>query len=102
MCSLRDAADDFRRLNVTVYGISLDDVRSQASFKKQLGLGFALLSDPNGSVASSYQVLIQRPPMARRVTFLIDDKGIIRHIEEKVDLRNHGAELVGVITKLRS
>ena len=62
MCSLRDAADDFRRLNVTVYGISLDDVRSQASFKKQLGLGFALrvvIARPYGLLDAGLCVVLQ-------------------------------------------
>ena len=102
MCSLRDAAADFTRLGVTVYGISLDDVQTQAKFKEKQKLNFDLLSDPTGSVAQRYGVLIERMPMARRVTFLIDDEGVLRQINEKVDVRNHASQIVESIEQLRN
>ncbi len=40
-------------------------------------------------------------PFARRVTFVIDDRGIVRYIDEKVRVREHGAELAARIRKLR-
>ena len=101
MCSLRDAAADFARLGVTVYGISLDDVQTQAKFKKEQKLDFALLSDPDGSVARRYGVLVERMAMARRVTFLLDDEGVIREINEKVNVRDHAAQVVQAIERLR-
>ena len=45
MCSLRDAGEDFENYGVKVYGLSLDDVQSQAAFHKAQELNFALLSD---------------------------------------------------------
>ena len=101
MCSLRDAAADFERLGVTVYGISLDDVQTQAKFKAEQKLNFDLLSDPSGSVARSYGVLVERMPMARRVTFVIDDEGVLREIQEKVNIRQHAAQVVATIERLQ-
>ncbi|MCR9245064.1 MAG: peroxiredoxin [bacterium] len=101
MCALRDAAPDFSRHKVTVYGISLDDVHSLAKFKQDQKLDFSLLSDPDGSVAKKYGVLMKGRPYARRVTFLIDEQGIVRHITPKVDLRQHGTQVLEKISELR-
>lgn len=81
--------------------MSLDDVASQAAFAKAQKLAFPLLSDPDGSVAKKYGVLIKGTTFARRVTFIIDEKGILRHIAKKVDVREHGKQLLDVIAALR-
>ena len=101
MCSLRDAADDFSGLDVDVYGISTNDVKNQAAFAKKQELEFLLLSDPDGSAARKYGVLKKGRPYASRRTFVLDEKGILRHITDKVDVRNHGHDLAELIRKLR-
>ncbi len=101
MCSLRDAATDFGQLGVNVYGISLDDVAALAEFAKAQKLAFPLLSDPDGSVARKYGVLMENRPMSKRVTFVLDEHGVLRLVDEKVDVTNHGADLKKQIQKLR-
>jgi len=86
---------------VQVFGISLDDVASQAAFAKKQELEYPLLSDTDGSVAAKYGVLMKGRPYARRVTFVIDSKGVIRAIDTKVDVQQHGKDLVELINKLR-
>ena len=101
MCALRDAAPKFGQNGVTVYGISLDDVKAQAKFKREQKLNFHLLSDPDGSTAAKYGVLMKGRPYARRVTFILDDKGIVRHITKKVNISAHGDQVLSMIAKLR-
>jgi len=101
VCSLRDAATDFSKLDVQVYGISMDDVAAVAAFAKAQKLDFPLLSDPDGSVAAKYGVAMAGRPFANRVTFVIDDKGVLRAIDDKVDVTKHGAALAAMIEKLR-
>ena len=84
-----------------VYGISTDDVKNQAAFAKKQKLEFKLLSDPDGSAARKYGVLRKGKPHASRRTFVLDEKGILRHINERVDVRNHGRDLIELIRKLR-
>jgi peroxiredoxin Q/BCP len=86
---------------VQVYGISLDDVAAIAEFAKAQHLAFPLLSDPDGSVARKYGVLMEGRPMSKRVTFVIDDQGVLRHVDEKVDVNAHGKDLVALIGRLR-
>jgi peroxiredoxin len=40
-------------------------------------------------------------PFARRVTFVLDEKGVVRHVDENVQVDSHGADLVRVIGELR-
>ena len=97
MCSLLD----FGRLGVLVYGISLDDVAALAAFAKAQRLDYPLLSDPDGSVAQKYGVLMANRPFAKRVTFVFDEKGVLRHVADKVSVNSHGADLAALIEKLR-
>ena len=84
---------------MTVYGISMDDVSSQAKFAEKEKLNFKLLSDPDGSVADKYGV--GGGKYARRHSFVIDDKGVLRHVTKKVNVMGHGQNLVDLINELK-
>lgn len=85
-----------------VFGVSVDDVTSQAKFVEQQELNFPLLSDPDGSVCAKYGVLPAGRPFAARVTFVIDDHGVIRHVDESVSVGTHGADIVEVVRELKA
>ncbi len=66
----------------------MDSPAANAAFAKQIGVKFPLLSDPDGLIERRYGVLIQKQnikgvqyALARRTTFVIDRRGIIRHVE---------------------
>lgn len=101
VCSLRDSLKDLESIGVAVAGISLDDVKSQRAFVEAQKLNFPLLSDPDGSVARKYAALLADKPYSARVTFVIDDKGILRHVDSKVSVDSHGKDLQGVVRGLR-
>ena len=102
MCSLRDAAAELGELGAKVYGLSFDDVASMAKFAKEQKLEFSLLSDPDGSAVSKYEVEMKGRPFARRVTFVIDPAGVIRARDEEVRVNGHGRDLVERIQRLQS
>ena len=102
MCSLRDAATQLGKLSATVYGISCDDVASIAAFRKQQKLEFTLLSDPDGNAARKFSVLMAGRPYAKRVTFILDEQGIVRHITDKVNVMSHGTQIAELLTKLQA
>ncbi len=87
-------------MNAELYGLSTDDVVSQAKFVKAQELNFPLLSDPDGSFARKYGVL-WRGSLTRRVTFVIDPKGVLRAIDTEVDVKRHGRDLVELLRKLQ-
>ena len=82
-----------------VLGCSLDDVASQARFAEEQGLSYDLLSDPDGSAAAKYDVL--KGHFAKRITFVIDETGVVRHIEKKVLAVSHGTDVVEIVKRLR-
>ena len=94
MCSLRDAATSFAELEVQVYGASRDDVKSQAAFHEAQKLNFPLLSDPDGSMATKCGALPNDARVTARKTLLIDPDGVLRHVDDKVDVTGHGTALV--------
>ncbi len=103
MCSLRDAAEELLGMGVSVYAISLDDVSDLAAFADAQALNFQLLSDPDGSAATKLGVLMADRPFAKRVTFVLDEKGVVRNVDQNVDssIATHGADLAALIKKLR-
>ncbi len=84
-----------------VYGASLDSVEDQARFHADQKLNFPLLSDPDGSAAAKYGVLPDGARWTNRVTFVIDDKGILRAIDTEVRVKTHGHDLVERVVELQ-
>lgn len=72
-----------------------------AKFAEAQKAPYAMLSDPDGSVASKYGVLDPSGKYAQRVTFVIDDQGVLRKVLDKVDVKTHGEDLAGLVEELR-
>ncbi len=72
----------FEATGAQVFGISTDDLETNTRFAKELGLSFPLLSDPDKTVSKAYGIITEGAKFARRSTFVVDKKGIIKHIEE--------------------
>jgi len=85
---------------VEVFTASLDSVRELAAFAEAQTLPFALLSDPDGSVARKYGVLDPGGKYAQRVTFVIDDQGVVRKVVDQVNVRSHGEDLAVLVEEL--
>jgi len=89
-------------MGVTVYGASLDDVKDMKAFADAQNLGFQLLSDTDGSAARKYGVLAEGASWTGRVTFVIDDEGVLRKIDEGVQVKTHGEDLLLMVEELMS
>jgi len=100
VCSLRDAATSFEEAGISVVGISLDSVADQKKFHTAQELNFPLLSDPDGSAAAKYGALMEGRPFTRRVTFVIDPKGVLRAIDEEVQVASHGGDVIELVERL--
>jgi peroxiredoxin Q/BCP len=102
MQSLRDAANELAKLNAVILGISVDTAQTQKEFCAEQKLPFPLLADPEGKIAKLFGVFNEERKLSRRVTFLIDPKGIVRAIDEKVNVRTHGQDLIKRLKELQS
>ncbi len=98
-CMLRDSFPDFGKLNATILGISTDSIESHRKFAQKHGLPFALLSDTDKKVVKLYGVWRPKKAFGKeffgtvRTSFLIDPKGKIIKIYEKVNPKVHAQEV---------
>ncbi len=100
-CKFRDSYDVFTDLNAEVIGVSSQSVESHKSFASHHGLPFILLSDPKNDVRNLYDVPATLGIIPGRVTFIIDKKGIVRHVfSSQFQPEKHIAEAVEVLKRL--
>ncbi len=101
-----DREQEFSRLDTVVFGISRDDVLSHAAFRDEEGLSVQLLSDADAEVCRKYDVLERRVVDGRekecltRSTFIIDKKGILRHVLRDVSPKDHADEVLKKVKSL--
>jgi thioredoxin-dependent peroxiredoxin len=79
-CAFRDEHEEFGKLNAEVIGISSDSVESHKRFAEKHNLSFTLLSDEGGKVRRMYGVPNTFGIFPGRVTYVIDEAGVVRHV----------------------
>jgi peroxiredoxin len=85
MSRYRDNYAQFGANDAAVFGVSVDSTWSNMAFRTQMGLDFPLLSDFKRDYTRTLGVLDENSFMARRVTFVVDSQGIVRHIDMAAD-----------------
>lgn len=98
-CSLRDGREELSALGVRVVGVSTDGVKSHENFRDKHSLNFPLVSDREKKIVELYGVK-SKFGSARRVTFLIDGQGRIRHVWNKVKTSAHAEEIAEKVREL--
>ena len=76
----RDHYREFQSANAEVIGISSDSPESHIRFAKKYELPFRLLSDQDNAVRKLYGVPSTLGLIPGRVTYLIDQKGVVRAV----------------------
>ncbi|MGP6207070.1 peroxiredoxin [Cuniculiplasma sp. SKW3] len=102
-CEFRDEFDEFKLLDATVLGVSVDSVESHVEFRKKRNLPFHLISDPDEKIWKMYDVKARSLQyLNQRVTYVIDTQGIIRYVySSQIHFRNHPAEARKALLKLK-
>ncbi|HSL58617.1 MAG TPA: peroxiredoxin [Acidimicrobiales bacterium] len=79
LCALRDDHAELAEAGVQVLAISCDSRFAQARWAEEKGYPFPVLSDfwPHGEVAKSFGVFNEALGCANRVTFVIDQDGVV-------------------------
>ena len=97
--------DKYYQNNIIIIGISPDNEKSHAQFKEQLKIPFFLASDINKQISQKYGVASLKIFMGKeylgvnRTTFLIDQKGKIIKIFNKVKPEGHSLEILNYLLK---
>jgi thioredoxin-dependent peroxiredoxin len=98
--------DDFGALKAVVVGVSMDDCLSHGAFRDKHGLSVQLLADVEGDVCRRYGVLHDKEVDGRkktcvvRSTFIIDRKGMVKHVLYGVNPRGHAQEVLGLLKNI--
>jgi thioredoxin-dependent peroxiredoxin len=100
-CAFRDSYDIFTGLGAEVLGISGQSVESHKSFASHHSLPFLLLSDEDNKVRKLYGVPANMGIIPGRVTYIIDKKGVVRHVfNSQYQPQKHIEEAKQVLEKL--
>ena len=103
-----DREDEFKKLDTIVFGVSRDDVLSHQAFRDEHGLTVNLLADTEAEVCKLYDVIREKVvdghsrPCLLRSTFVIDKKGVVRHILQDVSPRVHVDEVLKICRTLKN
>ena len=99
-CSFRDNIKIVNKKNAVVIGVSKDDTKSHQKFKKKYDLPFTLLSDENLDMLKKYDVWKEKSMYGKkymgieRTTYIIDEKGKIQDVFNKVKVDGHTEEVL--------
>jgi thioredoxin-dependent peroxiredoxin len=106
-CTIRDQFKDFKKIGAEVIGISTDSVKSHKKFADAYELPFTLLADVNKEMVGEYGVFGEKKFMGRtymgtkRTSFLIDPKGKVAKVYEKVKPLAHAAEVIADLKEIK-
>lgn len=99
-CNLRDHYQDLKEKRYEILGVSADSAKRQSNFKNKYDFPYPLLADEDKEVIKAYGVWGEKKFMGRtfdgihRVTFVIDEMGIIEKIIDKVKAKIHTEQIL--------
>ncbi|CAK7192702.1 Putative peroxiredoxin bcp [Commensalibacter sp. Nvir] len=94
-CAFEEHQSQFKKMNVSIIGVSRDPIQKLEAFAKKYSLTFPLASDAHGTVTEAYGVWVEKSMYGKkymgieRTTFLINEKGIILKRWPKVKVSGH-------------
>ena len=97
---------EFAKSGTKIIGISPDSAKSHDKFKAKHGLDFTLLSDEGKAMLEAYGVWAEKSMYGKkymgveRTTFLIDAKGRIAKVWNKVRVPGHAQEVLSAAQAL--
>ena len=100
-CNLRDNHEALKAKGYNVVGVSKDSAKSHKNFKEKYDLPFTLLSDTSTEMLQAFGAWGEKKMYGKTVmgtirkTFIFDENGILTEIIEKVDTKNHAAQILG-------
>lgn len=100
-CNLRDNEMQLKAKGIQVIGVSADDEKSHKKFIEKFELPFPLIADTDKKVVEDYGVWVEKSMYGKkymgiaRTTFLIDEKGVISNIIDKVVTKDHTSQILG-------
>lgn len=97
-CHFRDLAAEFADVGAQRFGISRDDVETQAAFRSEHGFDYPLIADPSGEIAKVFGAKRMGPLWSKRQTFVIGrDRTLLGAIRSETDMERHADEALSLL-----
>lgn len=99
-CNLRDHYSDLKNKGYKILGVSADTQKKQSNFKNKYKFQYPLLADEDKKVINAFGVWGPKKFMGRefdgihRVTFVIDENGIIEKVIDNVKAKEHALQIL--------
>ena len=95
--------EKYTAANAVILGVSVDDAESHKSFCTKEGLNFKLLADVGAKVSEQYGSVMDYngSKYSARNTFIIDPKGNVVKVFEKVKPAGHSEEVLAALADLQ-
>ena len=99
-CNLRDNFQLLKEKGFELIGVSADNQKRQTNFRNKYNFPFALIADENKEVINAFGVWGLKKFMGReydgihRKTFLIDEKGFVTRVIDKVKTMSHASQIL--------
>ena len=99
-CNLRDNYEAMVAKGYNVIGVSKDSAASHKKFAEKYQLPFTLLADTSTEMIQAFGAWGEKSLYGRkymgtlRETFIFDENGILVEIIDKVDTKNHAAQIL--------
>jgi peroxiredoxin Q/BCP len=99
-CNLRDNYKVLQEKGYELLGVSADSAKRQLNFKTKYEFPFPLLADEDKTVINAFGVWGQKKFMGKtydgihRMTFLVNEQGLVEHVISKVKTKEHAAQIL--------
>ena len=99
-CNLRDHYSELKAAGYSLLGVSADTEKKQKNFADKFEFPFPLLADTEKDVIEAFGVWGPKQFMGKnydgihRKTFIIDEKGIVLRVIDKVKTKEHAAQIL--------
>jgi len=99
-CDLRDHYKELLDAGYSLLGVSADSEKKQRNFSAKYDLPFSLLADEDKEVINAFGVWGLKKFMGKeydgihRMTFIINEEGVVERVIEKVKTKEHAAQIL--------
>ena len=100
-CNLRDNYEALKAQGYNVVGVSKDSAASHRKFIDKFDLPFTLLADKSTQMLQDFGAWGEKKMCGKtcvgtlRRTFIFNEEGVLERIIEKVDTKDHAAQILG-------
>ena len=103
----RDSYKDFKKINIEIFGVSRESIKSHEGFKEKFNYPFELISDPDEKLCELFDVIKEKSMYGKkymgieRSTFLVNKEGKLAEEWRKVKVPGHVAEVLKAAKKIK-